>query len=121
MQMRNLAAFSPLFPVAGKGNYAKSVTHFLTYVKDDPHLQELLKCVCSVNLTRSGHYFAFDKVLKRFGVKFVKQNIGGKTIDTEELKLQISSAQIERERLDLLISEYMGDTVMAKEERAVQS
>jgi len=108
-------AFLPLFSVAGKGNYAKSVTHFLTYVEDDLHLQELLKCICSVNITHPGHYFAFDEVLERFGIKFVKQNIGGKTIDIEELKLQISSAQIERERLDLLISEYMGDTVMTKE------
>jgi hypothetical protein len=33
MQIKNLAAFSPLFPVAGKCNYARSVTYFLTYVK----------------------------------------------------------------------------------------
>ncbi len=88
-------AFLPLFPVAGKGNYTKSVTHFLTYVKDDLHLQKLLKCVYSVNITHSEHYFAFDEALERFDVKFVKQNIGGKTMDIEELKLQISSAQIE--------------------------
>ena len=91
MQIKNLAAFSPLFPVAGKGNYARSVTYFLTYVNDDPHLQELLKHVCSVNLTNPGHYFAFDEALERFGVKFVKQNIEGKTMDNEKLKLQISS------------------------------
>ncbi|CAG8816714.1 14776_t:CDS:2, partial [Gigaspora margarita] len=37
------------------------------------------------------------------------------------LKLYISSAQAERERLELLISEYMGDMVTIKEERAVLS
>ncbi|RIA86648.1 hypothetical protein C1645_828976 [Glomus cerebriforme] len=99
MQIRNLAAFSPLFPVAGKSNYARSVTFFLTYVEDDPHLQELLKCVCSVNLTHPGHYFAFDEALERFGVKFIKQNIGGKTMDMDELKSQISSVQTERDSI----------------------
>ncbi len=121
MQIRNLKAFSPLFPVTGKSNYARSVVYFLTYVEHDPHLQELLKCVCSVNLTQPGHYFAFDEALERFGVKFVKQNIGGKIVSDEELSLQISSVQTERERLDLLISEYIGDTVVVREERAVQS
>ncbi|RGB30914.1 hypothetical protein C1646_764734 [Rhizophagus diaphanus] len=46
MQFKNLLAFSPLFPVAGKNNYAKSVTHFLSYVNDDKTLQKLLQYVC---------------------------------------------------------------------------
>ncbi|CAB4407227.1 unnamed protein product [Rhizophagus irregularis] len=72
MQFKNLLAFSPLFPVAGKNNYAKSVTHFLSYVNDDKTLQKLLQYVCSVNLTRPGYYFGFDEALERFGVMFVK-------------------------------------------------
>ena len=56
--------------------------------------------------TNSGHYFAFDKALERFGVKFVKQNIGERTMDAKELKLQISNVQSEWEWLDLLILEY---------------
>ena len=95
MQIRNLEVFSPLFLTTGKSNYARSVVYFLTYVESDPHLQDLLKCVCSVNLTHPGHYFAFDEALERFGVKFVKQNIGGKILNDEELKSQISSVQIE--------------------------
>ena len=35
MQFKNLLAFSPLFPVAEKSNYARSVTHFLSYVNDN--------------------------------------------------------------------------------------
>jgi len=37
--------------------------------------QELLRTVCSVNLTEKGHYFAFDEALEFFEVKYVKQNI----------------------------------------------
>src|SRR6185369_16103170 len=77
MQMANLAAFSPLFAVAGKSNYAKSVVHFLVEVHENPTLQKLLQIVCSVNLTREGHYLGFDEALEEFGVKFTKQNISG--------------------------------------------
>ena len=42
MQFKNLAAFSPLFPVAGKSNYTRSVTYFLSNVNNDPVLQQLL-------------------------------------------------------------------------------
>ncbi|CAB4417191.1 unnamed protein product [Rhizophagus irregularis] len=72
MQFKNLLAFSSLFPFAGKNNYAKSVTHFLSYVNDDKTLQKLLQYICSVNLTQPDHYFEFDKALERFGVIFVK-------------------------------------------------
>ena len=51
MQFKNLLAFSPLFPVAGKSNYARSVTYFLSYVNDDKTFQNLFQQVCSVNLT----------------------------------------------------------------------
>src|SRR5207245_9087627 len=93
MQFKNLLAFSPLFPVAEKSNYARSVTYFLSYVNDDETLQNLLQYVCSVNLTREGHYFGFDEALERFGVKFVKQNIDGNRMDEENLKAKISSVQ----------------------------
>jgi len=121
MQFKNLAAFSPLFPVAGKSNYARSVTYFLSFVNDDPKLQKLLQYVCSVNLTRPGHFFGFDEALERFGVKFVKQNIGGNYMDNEDLKLQISSVQAERDRLTMLLSEYVGDEILIKGERAIKS
>ena len=63
----------------------------------------------------------FDEALERFGVKFVKQNIGGNYMDPEELKLQISSIQAERDRLTLLLSEYVGDNISVRGERAVKS
>ena len=110
-----------MFPVAGKSNYARSVTYFLSFVNDDPKLQKLLQYVCSVNLTRPGHFFGFDEALERFGVKFVKQNIGGNYMDNEDLKLQISSVQAERDRLTMLLSEYVGDEILIKGERAIKS
>ena len=121
MQFKNLLAFSPLFPVAGKSNYARSVTYFLSYVNDDLTLQKLLQYVCSVNLTQPGHYFGFDEALERFGVMFVKQNISGNYMDNEELKHQITSVQNERDRLNTLLSEYVGDTALFKGERTVKS
>ena len=42
---------------------------------------------------------SFDEALERFGVMFIKQNIGGKPMTAEELKLQISAVQSERDRL----------------------
>ncbi len=39
MQFKNLAAFSPLFPIVGKNNYARLVTYFLSNINNDPVLQ----------------------------------------------------------------------------------
>jgi len=72
MQFQNLSASAPLLPVARKWNYMRSVPHFLACVADDPQLQTLLKHVCSINLTRPGHFFGFDEALERFGVMFIK-------------------------------------------------
>ena len=121
MQFKNLAAFSPLFPVAGKSNYARSVTHFISYISEDLDLQKLLQYICSVNLTQPGHFLGFDEALERFGVKFVKQNIGGNYMDPEELSAQISSVQAERDRLTMLLSEYVEDNILVRGERAVKS
>jgi hypothetical protein len=75
----------------------------------------------AVNLTSPGHYFVFDEALKRFGVSFVKQNIRGKLVDSDDLRQQISSVQAEKDRLTLLVSEYVGDMVLVKENQAVKS
>ena len=72
MQFKNLAAFSLLFPIASKNNYARSVIYFLSNVNNDPVLQQLLQYTCLVNLTSPGHFFAFDEALERFGVMFIK-------------------------------------------------
>jgi len=121
MQFKNLTAFSPLFPVAGKCNYARSVTFFLSYIHNDPTLQKLLEYVYSVNLTQLDHFFGFDEALERFGIKFVKQNISGNYMDSEDLKIQISSVQAERDQLTMLLSEYVGDNISIRGERMVKS
>ena len=89
MQFKNLLVFFSLFPIAEKSNYARSVTYFLSYVNDDVTLQNLLQHICSVNLIQEGHYFRFDKALERFGIKFIKQNIGENQMNEENLKAQI--------------------------------
>jgi hypothetical protein len=77
MQFKNLSAFAPLFIAAGKSNYARSSTYFLSLINSNSLLQKLLQYVCSVNLTQPGHFFGFDEALERFGVQFIKQNING--------------------------------------------
>ncbi len=97
LQIQCLSAFAPLFPVAGKLNYTRSTVHFLAILAKHPRIQTLLKYGSSVNLTRDGHYFAFDEALKTFGIKFIKQNITGNVINEENLKRQIKAAQSEKE------------------------
>src|SRR5215510_10269021 len=121
MQFKNLAAFAPLFAVAAKSNYARSVVHFLAYIQQEPGLQLLLRHACSVNLTQEGQYLAFDEALEYFGVHFVKQNISGNPINQENLMLQIQSVQAERDRIDLLLSEFVGDHTTIQGERLARS
>jgi len=121
MQFENLVAFAPLFPIAGKSNYARSVTHFLHIIFEDLSLQLLLNYVCSINLTNPGHFFAFDKTLERFGVKYVKQNIGKNLGNGEDLKQRIGSIQSERERLDVLLNEYVREDILIQNDRAIKS
>jgi len=121
MQFKNLAAFSPLFPSADKYNYVSSVTFFLSYVNKNPALQQLLQHTYSVNLISPEYYFAFDKALERFGVKFIKQNIGRNCMNIESLKSKIIFIQVERDRLLMLLSEYVRDLVLIRGEHAVKS
>ncbi len=121
MQFKNLAAFSPLFSVVGKSNYAKSITHFLSYISENSDLQKLLQYICSVNLTQPEHFLGFDKTLEWFSIKFVKQNIGSNYMNPEELKLQISLIQAERDHLIILLLEYVGDNILVRGECAVKS
>lgn len=121
MQIENLKAFAPLFPVAGHSNYAQSVTFFLSYLHQDRSSSVLLSKVPSVNITRPGHYFAFDEALERFGVMYVKQNIGKVLKTDDELKLQIASVQSERERLTILLDEYVGEKSFTTSDRILQS
>jgi len=119
LQIQCLSAFAPLFPIAGKLNYTRSTVHFLAIFAKHPQIQLLLKYASSVNLTRDGHYFAFDEALETFRVKFIKQNITGNVINEENLKQQIKSAQSEKERMNLLLDEFLGDIVLSTGTQAV--
>jgi hypothetical protein len=121
MQIKNLAAFAPLFPAAGKLKYASSVAHFLAQIHDDPELQKLLKTVCSVNITNEGHYLAFDEALETYGVNFVKQNISRNLTDQQTVMLKIKAAQSEKDQLSMLISEYTDDVAASQSVRAIKS
>ncbi|CAB5180532.1 unnamed protein product [Rhizophagus irregularis] len=61
-----LKAFSPLFPVAGKSNYARSITYHIYCIENDPLLRKMLHIAPSVNLTSPGHFFAYDEALEIF-------------------------------------------------------
>jgi len=121
MQIDNLSAFAPLFAVAGRSNYAQSTTHFLSYLYRNPALQTILSYVASVNLTERGHYFGFDEALERFGVLHVKQSLSRSIGGIDDLKAKIRSVQSERERLNLLLSEYVSDKFLIQSKRNTQS
>ena len=121
MQLHSLCAFAPLFPVTGKSNYARSVAFYLSYLHEEPALRELLQYVASVNLTKKEQYFAFDEALETFGVKFIKQNIGGDLTDPQNLMIQIQGAQTERERIDKMVSEFVGDVIIYNREERTTS
>lgn len=120
LQIQCLSAFSPLFPIAGKVNYTRSTIHFLAIITKNPKIQTLLKYTSSVNLTQNGHYFAFDEALETFGVKFIKQNITGNVVDEKNLKRQIKAAQSEKERMNLLLDEFLDDIVLSTTTRAIK-
>jgi hypothetical protein len=121
LQIQCLQAFAPLFPIAGKSNYATSVTRFLATVHDNPELQYYMQNVASVNLTKDEHYLGYDEALERFGVKFVKQTIVGNTMDKENLKSNIRSAQTIHERLNTVLSEFINDATTSKGSRAMKT
>ncbi|GBC00391.1 hypothetical protein RclHR1_03840013 [Rhizophagus clarus] len=68
---------------------------------------------------QDGHYLAFDEALETFGVKFIKQNVTRNIINKESLKHQIKAVQSEKERMNLLFDEFLGDIVLSKGTRAV--
>ncbi|UZO04720.1 uncharacterized protein OCT59_025091 [Rhizophagus irregularis] len=81
----------------------------------------MLRTAPPVNLTNPGHFFAYDEALETFGVKFVKQNITRISTDKEELKLRIRATQLEKDRTDMLLCDYIGDNVKSSQQRNVQS
>ncbi|RIA84599.1 hypothetical protein C1645_832024 [Glomus cerebriforme] len=41
LQHESLKAFSPLFPVAGKSNYTRSVTYHIYCIENDPQIVKI--------------------------------------------------------------------------------
>ncbi|PKB96693.1 hypothetical protein RhiirA5_506875 [Rhizophagus irregularis] len=125
LQKNALSCFAGLFTSAGKSNYSSSVTQYLGMLAQYPKLEEKLECVSSVKIDndekRKGHYFAFDEALETFGVKFIKQNITGNVVDDNKLKLQVKAAQSERDRIGILLSEYLNDPCGSIGQRAVDT
>ncbi|PKK70111.1 hypothetical protein RhiirC2_830782 [Rhizophagus irregularis] len=131
LQRDALAAASPLFPSAGKSNYAVAIAQHLSTLTKYPKLNEILQHVGAFripkNIDDDGSEnqkpvcLRFDEALETFGVHFIKQNISGNIIDEMKLKANIKAAQSERERVDLLLSEYLENTSISQSERAINS
>jgi hypothetical protein len=123
IQRYTLSAFAPLIPSAGKSNYAQSIAHFIGILERYPKLEEKLQLVSSFKISeeKRGHFLAFDEALETFGVKFVKQNITGNVIDSENLKLQVKAAQTEYERIEVLLNEYLNNITISNYNRSVDA
>ncbi|GET01202.1 hypothetical protein GLOIN_2v1482460 [Rhizophagus clarus] len=127
LQRDALSAASPLFTSAAKFNYTIAIAHFLSTIVAYPKFEEKLRYCCSFKIPnknfKNAHptYFGFDEALETFGVKFVKQHVNGNVIDEKTLKNQIKGIQDERERIDLLMSEYLKDHFISSSERAIKS
>ncbi|RHZ86582.1 hypothetical protein Glove_48g132 [Diversispora epigaea] len=97
-----------------------------------PDLNKKLQCVEAYKLPNlfdnnlknenSKHIcFGFDEALETFGVRFIKQNITGNTINENNLKMNIKAAQTERERIDFFLSEFLEDTSISQSPRAIDA
>ncbi|RHZ57214.1 hypothetical protein Glove_392g9 [Diversispora epigaea] len=125
LQSNCLASAAPLFASAGKHNYTTAIAHHLSTLAKYPKLNQKLQEVGAFKLipnNENSHIcFAFDEALETFRVRFIKQNITGNIINEETLKRNIKAAQSERERVDLLLSEYLEDTSVSHSQRAINS
>jgi hypothetical protein len=54
-------------------------------------------------------------------LEYIKQNITGNTIDEKSLRDQIKACQDERDRIDLLLCEYLDNKSVSRTERASKS
>ncbi|RGB36565.1 hypothetical protein C1646_757956 [Rhizophagus diaphanus] len=125
IQRESLAAAGPLFASAAKSNYITAIVHFLATIAMYPQLKEKLLHVSSFKIPHENnnyHHtcFSFDEALETFGVKFIKQNVTGNVSD-KNLKNQIKACQDERDRIDLLMCEYLNDKLASKAEHAFES
>ncbi|RGB25559.1 hypothetical protein C1646_771549 [Rhizophagus diaphanus] len=104
LQRNSLSAAVPLYVSAAKSNYMTAIAHYLSIIAAHPKLEERL-----------------NYSLETFGVRFIKQNVYENIIDEKNLRDQIKSSQDERERIDLLMSEYFNDYAVSYSEQAIKS
>ena len=128
LQWSSLSAAAPLYASAAKSNYTTAIAHYLSIIVAHPNLEERLnycgtfKTPCNINKEDSRYIcFGFDEALETFGIRFIKQNVCENIIDEKNLKDQIKSSQDERERIDLLMSEYLNDYAVSHSEQAIKS
>src|SRR2546429_4747634 len=127
LQRNALSAAGPLYASAAKSNYTTAIAHFLATIAAHPQLEEKLRCCGAFKIPQSDPKnvhnvcFGFDEALETFGVRFIKGNVSGNVIDEKNLKNQIKASQSERERIDLLMSEYLDDNSISHSERAIES
>jgi hypothetical protein len=130
LQRNSLSAAGPLYASAAKSNYTTAIAHFLATIAAYPQLEEKLRHCGAFKIPHDvdkdpasvRHVcFGFDEALETFGVRFIKGNVSGNVIDEKNLKNQIKASQSERERIDLLMSEYLSDHSISHSERAIES
>ncbi|POG58465.1 hypothetical protein GLOIN_2v1488584 [Rhizophagus irregularis DAOM 181602=DAOM 197198] len=96
---------------------------FSWYLEKFPKLEDKLRYAASIkidnNEKRKGHFFAYDEALETFKVKFIKQNITGNVVNMENLKMQIKLVQTERDRIEILLSEYLNDPTASTRNHAI--
>jgi len=115
LQRDALSTTSLLFASIAKFNYITAITHFLSTITAYLKFEEKLRYCCSFKIPNKNSKnavpicFGFDKVLETFEVKFIKQHVNRNVIDEKNLKNQIKGIQDEKKRIDLLMSEYLGD------------
>lgn len=128
IQKNSLATAAPLFASAAKSNYTTAIAHFLSTIAAHPQLEKKLNHVGSFKIPHKNEEndsyhtcLGFDEALETFGVKYVKQNITGNTIDEKSLRNQIKACQDERDRIDLLLYEYLNNNIGLPTERTCKS
>ncbi|RHZ49355.1 hypothetical protein Glove_522g81 [Diversispora epigaea] len=119
----------PLYVSTSKLNYTTAIAHYFSIITVHPKLEKKL-CYCSafkipnnINDPNNERHicFEFDEALETFGVRFIKQNINENIFDKKTLRDQIKISQDEKKRIDLLLSEYLGNYSISHSEQAVKS
>ncbi|RHZ53528.1 hypothetical protein Glove_441g111 [Diversispora epigaea] len=112
LQRDCLVSAASLFASTGKNNYTTAIAHYFSALAKYPKLDQTLheigafKLPSDNNLTQDiSICFAFDEALETY----------------ETLKRNIKAVQSERERIDLLLNEYLEDTSISHSSRAINS